>query len=299
MLDNIAVIMLAVFFILTVFSAYLVYRSFTSAEIREQTRTRIQVILNERRQKILDESRKSKLEMMLQKAGNPLGLNAIRFRIIQNGFIGFLIIYYVIVPFIETGEFSMTAIAMTFLVYLLTSEHLRFSITSLLLSRIIKFRVANMNSELFMLYDMIQSELSNLNDHQEINTYSLLMDMQGYFNYIDRPLNKMLLKWKSGPSAAAEEFYTSLPTSEARALAEVLVKMDQTRCQDALHLIEGLAETFTEGYVENMKRKKEALDLILNIPVFGTQWLIFANLLIVMYLMISDLIDYANMPLGN
>ena len=41
-------------------------------------------------------------------------------------------------------------------------------------------------------------------------------------------------------------------TSEARALAEVLVKMDQTRYKDALHFIEGLAEIFTEAYVKNM-----------------------------------------------
>lgn len=57
----------------------------------------------------------------------------------------------------------------------------------------------------------------------------------------------MLLMWKAGPSAAAEEFNTALLTSEARALAEVLAKMDQTRYKDALHFIEGLAEIFTEA----------------------------------------------------
>lgn len=289
-------LMLAAFFLCTVISAFLVYRAFTT-EFRSMARTKIQKILEERRKHVIEKSQDSRLEKILQELGNPLGLNAIRFQVLRFGFFLFLVIHYVVYPYLMHRQVSYFSLAVIFLAVLMTSPEIRFSVTNVLLSRIKSYRMSQMNSELFLLYDMIQAELSNLGD-QEVNTYSLLMDMQAYFSYIRRPLSKMILRWKSSASIAAKEFYTAIPTPEARLLTDILVKMDRTKCMDALVLIQGLQESFTDAYVENMKRKKEALDLVLNIPVFGSQWIIFGNLLIVMYLMISDLIDFTNLPMS-
>lgn len=293
--SNIKTILIALYSILIIISVYLTLHFSVNQDIRQKVRTRIQKQIQETKNKIIESSEKSGLQVMLSQAGSPI--TALHFQLIRYGVILFLTFYYVIIPWLQGDAFSYHRALIFFLLFWATSPAFQFSLTNVVLRRLQILRLSRMNSELFMLYDMIQSELSTLGD-QEVNAYNLLMDLHSYFVYIDQPLSKLLSLWKRDRVKAAEEFQRLMPTPEARALIDLIIRMDQTSCKEALFLIEGLAETFATAYSENQKRKKEAFDHILNIPAFGTHLLIIANVLIVIFLEISNLIEFTNLPGG-
>ncbi|HEY0826699.1 MAG TPA: hypothetical protein VGE40_01270 [Bacilli bacterium] len=283
------------YFLLTVWAAFLTVRLSTTKEVRNQTRERIKQEINHNKNKWVQSSQKSELEEMIVQAGRPFDLSAIKFQFFRYGLLLLLTFYYVLLPWLN-GQINTTTLAVLVGLFLVTSPVFRFSVTHHLFRRLQLLRLTRMNSELFMLYDMVQSELSNLRDDQEINAYNLLYDMQSYFVYVDKPLAKMLSLWKQNKEKTAEEFHRMMPTGEARALVDILIRMDQTSCKEALVLVKGLAESFTTAYVENQRRKKDVIDHLLNIPTFGTQLLIIANVVVVVLLEVSDLIDFTNLP---
>lgn len=283
------------YFLIVFVSVYVSYILTTTQKERKRHRTRLQYEFYQQKEKVINRSESSILSKKLYEAGNPLNLNSFRFQIIRWSLILSITIYYLIIPYLKNESISLLLIAFIIAIVLVSSTILpKGSLTIFILDEVIKIRNKKKQIELFTLFDMLQAELTSLNDGQEVNVYNLLKDLVPYFDYIDIALIKYLHLWKNDPIKAKEALAMEIGGEDAERLSDILYKIDDTTKEHAINIIQGASKLFSTGYYERGNRKSEKKNTFLYIYFFAVNLLILIWVVVLVVIMYTDLLNSTN-----
>ncbi|MDO6657426.1 hypothetical protein [Anaerobacillus sp. 1_MG-2023] len=274
-------------FILAITSAKLVYSGMSSQTERIQTRLRIKQSMRSNREKVIQSVNQSSLEERLKIADYPLGFNAFRYYILFGLILSFLIVNYIIVPIILNGKYELFGALMVTGIFVILQPW-RPLLIGFILKRLAEYKQTKRNAEVFMLYDLLINELDMM-EHSRINAYSILRNIQPYFEMISTPFNKLLTGWSTdeGPSRALETFAKELGTKEARTLVSVLKTLDEVERETALQSLRGMNNMFARNQIENYRRRRKVTTDFASMPIKITHFLIVLNFLVVIIVMVN------------
>lgn len=285
--------------ILAIVSSSFLYTGLSTHTERLQTRIRLRHSFVEGTKKLKESTEQSNTEKLLKKASHPLGLTAIRYNSILFIVFGILMVNYIFVPLVVSGSVNMWSSLIILVLFLMAMPHFPYSLFRYMINRVIEYREAKRNAEIFMLYDMLTINLKAMTNTR-INTYNLLNDIKPYFEVIDKPFTRLLSDWTSnkGPQQALDDFGKELGTKEAKAIVGVLKTLDQVNIHTAIEALQGMNDMFIRSQIENYRRRRKVSTDLLSIPIKSTHFLIILNFLIVIIVMVTTLIstNQSNLP---
>ena len=277
-------------------SGWLVYSGLTNRYEKIHHRLRFKQSILEQKNRFVLFSKESRLEIMLKQAGYPLNITALKYNIFHMCLSIFLALNYLIVPYYTKGTFSMVTLGILFLVLLLTVPLFPYAAIYFLLKRLIDYKNAKRNAELFVLYDLLTTEIQMM-ETSRINAYNLLRDLRPYFTEIEDSLNRLLTDWNKdkGHVAALDAFAKEINTSEAEALVTVLKTFDENSRKTILESLRGMEEVFANAQIENYRRRRKLFVDLARIPIKTAHFLIILNFVVVIVFMVSVIMRNSHM----
>ncbi|MCK6259598.1 hypothetical protein LCY76_23815 [Fictibacillus sp. KIGAM418] len=268
-------------------AGYFIYSGLSTREERIRYRMRIrQGVVKQKEKYILDASN-SLEEQLLKQAGHPLKINGLRYRVIRILTLVIIAINYTILPFFSTGSFNIASLLIVLAFFVLTEPKLKFSLFSIILNKVIEYRQAKRNSEIFQLHDLLISEIDMMTNNR-VNTYNILKNLYPYFTSIKGEFTRILMNWKNDPDEALEVFSKEIDTKEAKALVSVLKKLDDNEQSVAIEALRSHADLFAKSQIENYRRRKKLFLDIGGIPIRAAHFFIILNFLsIVVYMVLN------------
>jgi hypothetical protein len=277
-------------------AGYLLYSGLSSRLEKQHYRLRLKESLQKQSKKFENKAKSSKAEQLLNEAGNPLGLNGVKWEILKWTLLSFLLINYIVYPTLLSKEVSMYSILFIIVVMVMLSPTFPFSITRFILNRLVDYKKAKRSSELFSLYDMLISEIQMM-QNTRVNAYSLLRMLKPYFKELDATMSRLLTNWTSdqGPEHALDVFAKEIGTNEAKSLANILKKFDENKRDAILKSLIGMEDMFINSQIENYRRRRKLYVDLANIPIKGAHFLIILNFVLVIVCMVSILMREAKL----
>jgi hypothetical protein len=279
-----------------IIAGYLLYSGLTTRTEKLFYKLRVRNAIQQSKQQFQTKAERSKLQDILREAGFPLGLNAVRYKILHLALMVFLILNYIVYPYWSGEGVALYTVILIIALYVGLLPDVPFSLAHLILKKWIEYRRAKRNSELYSLYDMIISELEMMQT-MRINCYSLLRTLKPYFQEIEPDLNRLLAQWNSdkGPSYALDLFAKEMGTREAEALATILKTFDENKKETILTSLRGMEDMFVNSQIENYRRRRKLLVDLASIPIKATHYLIILNFVIVIVYMVSVIFKQSHM----
>lgn len=277
--------------ILAVISGVFIYRGLTSHTERIQDRLRIKQSVQQGRVKLVESASKSNSEDWLKQADYPLGLTGLACNIVFFLITLLLIANYIIIPFLFSGDMSLWSIIGIALFFIAFNPNFK-TLFFYVMKRIIEYRHAKKNAEVFMLYDLIINELEMM-QVSRINTYNILRDLRPYFTVIDTSLARVLTTWSNnqGPKVALDQFAKDMGTKEAHALIPVIKTLDDVDRLTALDSLKGMRSMFINSQIENYRRRMKITKDLSSIPINATHFVIILNFLAVIVVMVTQILQ--------
>lgn len=268
----------------------LVYNGLATKLERRHFRLRLISGWQDSKKEYMEATKKSKLEKILKEASYPLGLNAVLVNTIFAVLFLLLALNYVLYPLLISGEIYFRFFV-GILVIVLLYPSIPYTPANFILKKLIEYRKAKLNAELFSLYDMIVSEIQMMQSTR-INMYSLLNSLTPFFKELGPSLTTLIVEHNSiGTNKAVDNFVETIGTNEAASLGTVLKTFDEAGRETLIKSLKGMEELFIVSQVENNRRKrKTALDLA-SIPITAANYIIILNFIIVFVMMALALID--------
>jgi hypothetical protein len=282
--------------LLGLLAGYMVYSGLANRMEKQHLRIRFKESVIVQKEKFKEKASNGKNEDLFKEAGYPLGINGLRWEIIKWVLLSFVILNYIFYPILTTGDFSLIAVVLIIVGMLMTMPTFPYSITRFVLNRLIDYKKAKRNSELFSLYDMLISEIQMM-QNTRINSYSLLRTLKPYFKELDAPLTRLLTGWTNdeGPEKALDVFAKEIGTNEAKSLANVLKKFDENKRETILQSLQGMEDMFITSQIENYRRRRKLYVDLANLPIKAAHWLILLNFIVVIVTMVSNLMKEARL----
>ncbi len=292
---NFSYILYFIYTVFSVLSGYLVYSGLTSKVERAQTRLRVKSSLQENKKKIVEKAEGTGAESLLKKAGYPIGLNGVKYYAIFIGLTVFLAVYYLVFPSLNGEPISIWKTVVLIGVYLLLLPSFPYSLFKFIVTRVIDYKQAKKNSEIFMLYDLLINEIEMMKNTR-INTYNLLRNMRPLLDVLNSPMSRLLSTWSNdeGPGVALDRFAEDIGTKEAKSLVSVLRTLDENSRDTALEALRGMNNMFARSQIENYRRRRKVVTDISSLPIKVTHFLILFNVLVVIVTMVSYYMNGAN-----
>jgi hypothetical protein len=274
--------------LMAILAGYLVYSGLATRMEKQQVKFRFKVAMLEEKKKFIEKASTSKNENIFKEAGYPLGINGVRWEIIKWSFLVFTIGNYIVFPLMVRGDYSLVSAVLIVVCFVLIMPTFPFSITRFILNRLIEYKIAKMNSELFSFYDMLISEIQMM-QNTRINSYSLIRTLKPYFKELDAPLTRLLTSWTSqeGPEKALDAFAQEINTNEAKSLANILKKFDENKRETILQSLKGMEDSFVTSQIENYRRRRKLYVDLAKLPIKLAHWLIIFNFILVIVHMVS------------
>lgn len=275
-----------------VLSGVLLYSGLMSRSERVQTKLRFNRSIKQTKDKIVYESLTSEFEERFRKAGYPLKLNAVRFSLFRYFFLLILLSNYVLVPVLSGQSYSIYSIIGILIFYVFTMPNQPFSITEYLLRKVIGYRVAKLNSEIFIFHDLLIGEITMMTNAR-INTYNIIRSLKPYFDNLNPLITKLLSSWNEdgGPEKALDNFAEELGSNEAKSLVSVLKTLDMNERETALKALQGMNDLFARSQIENYRRKRKFIADLGSMPIKIAIFLSILNFLILVMYMVSIYLD--------
>lgn len=267
------------------------YRLITSKEERQKYRTKIQKQIADKRKLIRQKSSESQLQSRLRSSGLPI--SAFSFQIIRWSFVLVVSAYYIIIPLVE-GNFKITLLCIPPLLIILTEPVFKHSIVNKVLDLLINRKRRQRIIEMFQLFDVLKAELLSLKPNQEVNIYYILKDSLPTFEHISGTISKFLSFWKTSPEKAKNVFLNDIGGDSAKALGDILEKMDRTTKQDALKILESESKVFSYQYYERELQQSGKQRLVFYIFFMSTNILIISWLIVLVLSMFNSTINQIN-----
>ncbi|MDC3424305.1 hypothetical protein NC797_07255 [Aquibacillus sp. 3ASR75-11] len=282
--------------IMALTSSLLIYTGLASQTERMQTRLRIKQSLQKNREKLAQSASRSGTEEWMKKANYPLGLNAFKYQLIFYAFILFLLINYLVLPALYGGEIKTWTLIGIIIAFVLLLPSNPYSLFVYVMKRVIDYKEAKKNAEVFMLYDLLINELESMTNSR-INTYNILRNIKPFFDVISGSFAILLTSWSSdeGPEVALDKFAKDIGTQEAKSLVSVMKNLDEVNIETALKSLKGMNDMFVRSQIENYRRRRKVTTDLASIPIKTTHFLIILDFLVVIIVMVSYLMDNSNM----
>lgn len=283
----------------SILSGYLIYIGLANNLERRHFRLKLKNTWQSGKVEYLKKAELSHTEKLLYEARYPLGLTAVRYQLLLLFLIYMLFLNYTFISYLMKGYVQWTPILIGSALILILNPGLRYSPIRFLLNKLIDYRKAKRNAELFSLYDMIVSEIEMMRTTR-VNIYSLLKAMLPYFKELNPLLTKMLSDWTSstvGPYKAVENFAAEIGTSEAKSLATVLKSFDENSRETLLMSLRGMEEMFVTSQIENNRRKHKLFIDLVSLPVKASNFLILLNFIIVIVMMVMVIMGNSKLNL--
>jgi hypothetical protein len=274
-------------------SAYLIYHLLTSMEERKIYRTRFKKQIVEQRDKYKKKQNGTLFEQRLKKSGIPI--SAYRYQVIRYSLVIGLCFYYLVRPNMsDTYTFTLTSFLIPVLIWITTEPKFNFSAIHYTLTILEGRRKRKKVLELLTLYSLLKIELSTETKTQKTNIYSFLRESQSMFDYINVTIIRFLSLWKSNPEQAKNVFYEDIETENAKALGEILIRIDNASKTEGLTIIENESDVFSysifEKEVQSKLKSSKLFFLFATFTVFmWLSWLIF-----IIFGMTNDIMNMSN-----
>ncbi|WP_254391897.1 hypothetical protein [Terribacillus sp. DMT04] len=278
--------------VLALSTGYLVYAGLTTNTERLQTRLRLKQSFSNSKQQIIKTAKETKAEKWFKLTNYPLGLNSTRYFVIYFSIVGLLIANYVLLPMLTGRLISNWAFVGIIAFALLFLPSFPYSLFVYTMKRIVEYRIAKKNAEIFMLYDLITNELRMMNNTR-INSYNLLRNLRPYFDVISESYNRLLTNWTNdeGPKVALNRFADEIGSKEARALANIISSLDEIEIDTALNSLSGLNDMFIKSQIENYRRRKKVTNELSSLPIKATHFIIILNFVAVVIVMVMEILQ--------
>lgn len=248
------IIQYGIFFMILSGSAYYMYQRLTTKDEREFYRLKIQKEIAERKDKLVEKELNSNFQKKIEQA-QLKRFNAFRFQFVRLLFIIYFAFNYLVIPYID-GEGIGRLLLLSFVTIIILSEpRFKFSLINVFLNSIIHRKQKAKIIELFTLFDILKAELNTLKDEQEVNVYSIIQNVLPMFNHIQGTLSKFLSLWKRSPKVAKEIFHDEIGGDSAKAIGDILYKLDSVSRKDALEVIESESSVFSVQYYQKELQK--------------------------------------------
>ncbi len=282
-------------YLLSLLSGIFVYAGITTKVERNHHRLRFQDQWREQKGGYIENRLKSKSEKLFKEAGYPLGLTAIKWDLIRVICVVLVFLNYVIYPWLNSGGPQIGIFFLLTVITLSTEPSFgKFSLMYFVLNRLISYKKAKRNAELFSLYDMLVSEIQMMNNTR-VNIYSLLRALTPYFTELNGTLKRLMSNWTSdlGPDEALDLFAIEIDTPEAKSLATVLKTFDNNDKKTILTSLIGMEDMFVTSQIENYRKRRKLYVDLANLPVLAAHWLILFNFIIVIINMVLIILNNA------
>lgn len=273
-------------------AGYLVYSGLSNRIEKQHLRMRFKEKFYKQQVKFKEQAETGKTERLLKEAGNPFGLNGIRWEFMKWLLLVFVFINYIVYPYFSTGNVSYFSILTIAGGMIFLAPAFPYSLTRFILNRLIDYKQAKRNSELFSFYDMLLSEIQMM-QQTRVNVYSLIRTLKPYFKEIDGAITRLLANWTSddeGPDYALDVFAKEIGTNEAKSLSNVLKTFDNSKRETILQSLQGMEDMFINSQIENYRRKRKLYVDLANLPIKAAHGLIILNFIMVIVYMVSFLL---------
>lgn len=238
-----------------------------------------------------ENNEESMLAQMLEKAGNPLGLTALKYNSIYYGVLLVLISAYIITPVLQGKDFNVYIVVSVILVGVFMHPEMKFSLIRYILKKLEEMQQIKLQGEVFTLYDLILGEVRMM-EYGRVNTFSIIRSLTPEFDKLRPSLSMLLMNWnRDGAENALEEWAEEVGTKEASALASVLKELDNNDISVAISSLVGQQKMFLTQNIENFRRKVKLKADIAKMPVMATFAVIMANFLSIIVIMSLDMIN--------
>nr|WP_228509637.1 hypothetical protein [Bacillus cereus] len=269
--------------------AYQTYALCTSIEERKLQRTKIAQSIQQKKKKFILVNNKSKFQQKLSTAEIKY-IKASHYQITRMVVLLFLAIYYLAIPYVTLGEFSVMSLLVVWSIYLATEPIFKYSIISMIINYLITLKYQKKITEVFTLFDVLKADLYSLNPSQEVNIYGIIRDSLPMFEHINGTIARFLSLWKSDPEKAKDVFYEDIGGEGTKALGDIIFKMDQTSKEQALETINAESSVFAFSYYEaQMQQSGKRKTLMFGIFT-TTSLLIISWLVIYIFAMFNDIL---------
>lgn len=282
--------------VVAIVSGYLLYSGLSNRVERQHIRLRFKEALKEGQNQFKKQAETSKTEQLLKEAGYPLKINGLRWEIIKWTLLVIVLLNYVVYPYLTNGDIQVFYILGVLAGMIFLSPTFPYSLTRFVLNRLIDYKKAKKNSELFSLYDMLLSEIQMM-QQTRVNAYSLIRTLKPYFKELDGTITRLLANWTSheGPESALEIFAKEIGTNEAKSLANVLKTFDENNRDTIITSLLGMEDMFITSQIENYRRKRKLYVDLANLPIKAAHGLILLNFIVVIVYMVSYLMSDARL----
>jgi len=269
--------------------AYQTYALCTSLEERKLQRTKIAQSIQQKKKKFILANNKSKFQQKLSTAEIKY-IKASHYQITRIVVLLFLAIYYLAIPYVTLGEFSVMSLLLVWGIYLATEPIFKYSIISIVINYLIALKYQKKMTEVFTLFDVLKADLYSLNPSQEVNIYGIIRDSLPMFEHIDGTIARFLSLWKSDPEKAKDVFHEDIGGEGTKALGDIIFKMDQTSKDQALETINAESSVFAFSYYEaQMQQSGKSKTLMFGVFT-TTSLLIISWLVLYIFAMFSDIL---------
>ncbi len=231
---------------------------FLNVRTRKQTPfERIRRLIDEQKALIDRMYYREDMEEHFRKAGKPLGLTSVTYRLYRD--IAFIAAFaYVHIALLNGsyGSYPYKKVGLLIALYIATHLHPKFPVMKLL-GWFKNQYTSKKNQEVFHLYQMICNDYEFEDEKDAQSVYSTLMEYRKYTHAIRPALDKCLRSYPLDRKKALELFAREIGTDEAVSLANILKEVVETSPAEARDLLDqNYAEFKTKRQEIHRKRMK-------------------------------------------
>jgi hypothetical protein len=290
---NWELIFYSLFLIQMFVAAWLIYRNGQEAGETRRMRNTFRQQWQNSKQSVQLRYQDEELERLFERAGRPLGLNGVRFKLIRDAVLSSQLVIALLEWVVLGGSFPLGKVLLIGLVWVGANTSRGMLVTKLM-EFVCEMRNAQKNRDVFILYSLLLNEYA-ISGERANNLYSILSKFRGYFPLLKAAFDKFLLYYRKSPAAALEAFAREVGTSLGQELADVLLDVDRLDPQEAYEAMQTRYEHFNTLRMEENKRKMKDRGLIGYFITFTPTLSIVANFGYVYYLEYKELMQYLQM----
>lgn len=260
-------------------ASYLMYSGLTTEEDTIIGKLQFKQSMGSIRKTFTEGMEESELEKKLNKAGNPLGLTATKYVLVYYGILFITAFAYILTPVMKGNGLNIYAILALVVLIVGLNPDIKFSGFNYGLSKLMEMQQIKLQSEVFMLYDLILGEVRMM-QYGRVNTFSIIRQLVPEFKLLRPSLSLLLINWnRDGQDVALNAWAEQVGVKEASSLASVLKELDNNDINVALNALESQQKMFLTQNIETFRSRIKIKADVSNLPIKLTFGLIMANFL--------------------
>lgn len=221
-----------------------------------------------------------KVEEDFKQAGNPLGLNYMKYILIRDALFVGVIAYICVTKFIMgNGDVSPFAILAPVLLYLFVFTFHKYSAFHFIMSNLIDLKQSKKNFDVFNLFQMFLNEYEQRREH-DFQVEYLMKEYKRYLPHIEGAINEYLNNVSKIPASYAYDVFSrEVGTELGKQLATILYEVSQTSADNAREILLQRYDEFRLKRKEEVKKRVKFINGIAWGIAYGGAFFVLASLM--------------------